>query len=92
MDVNTKVKFNQNIRSSHNKHRMDDMPKNSPSRFNTERIRADKVSWLQESTSFRGHSIPKGGHRKVSGILRAKLKEELRDQIKSTIDETRILF
>lgn len=92
MDVNTNVKFNQNIRSSHNKHRMDDMPKNSPSIFITVRIRADKVSWLQESTSFGGHSIPKGGHKRVSGILRAKLKEELRDQIKSTIDETRILF
>lgn len=86
MDVNTNVKFNQNIRSSHNKHRMDNMPKNSPSRFITVRIRADKVSWLQESTSFGGHSIPKGGHRKVSGILRAKLKEELREQTKEQFE------
>ena len=92
MDVYSTVRINQNIRFSHNKHRMDEMPKNKPSRFIAVRIRADKVSWLQESTSFGGHSIPKGGHRRVRGILRAKLKEELRDQIKSTIDETRILF
>lgn len=84
--------MDEDIRSAHNKHRMDYMPKNKPSRFIAVRIRADKVSWLQESTSFGGHSIPKGGHRRVRGILRAKLKEELRDRIKSTIDETRILF
>lgn len=81
-----------NTLSSNNKHRLDEMPKNNPSRFITKRIKVDKVCWLQESTSYGGHSIPKGGHRKVSGILRAKLKEELREQIKSTNDETRFIF
>ena len=92
MDAYSTIRINQNIRSSHNKHRMDEMPKNKPSRFIAVRIRVDKISWLQESTSFGGHSIPKGRHRKVSGILRAKLKEELREQTKSAIDETRLLL
>ena len=39
------------------------------------------VSWLQESTSYGGHSIPTGGHRKVSGIVRARVKEEIRKEI-----------
>lgn len=81
-----------NTLSSNNRHRLDEMPKNNPSKFITKRIKKDNVCWLQESTSFGGHSIPKGGHRKVSGILRAKLKEELREQTKSAIDETRLLF
>ena len=39
------------------------------------------MAWLQESTSFGGHKIPKGGHRKVSGIVRAKVREEVRREI-----------
>lgn len=67
--------------SAHNAHRVDEMPKNKPSRFIVERIGFSKVRWLQESTSFGGHSIPKGGHRKVNGIVRAKVREEIRKQI-----------
>lgn len=70
------------VDSAHNnKHRFDEVPKNNPSRFIIERIPVEEVMWLQESTSFGGHRIPKGGHRKVSGIIRAKLKEELRKQL-----------
>ena len=70
-----------------NKHRRDEMPKNHPSRYILERIGFSKVSWLQESTSFGGHSIPTGGHRKVSGIVRAKVKEEVREQIEKETGE-----
>ena len=43
--------------------------------------RSTKVDWLQDSTSFGGHSRPKGGHRRVSGLVRAGLKRETRKQI-----------
>lgn len=64
-----------------NEHRQDECPKNKPSKFITTRCSSCKVSWLQEATSFGGHKIPKGGHRKVSGIVRAKVREEMRREI-----------
>lgn len=64
----------------HNPHRLDEVPKNRPSRYITEHCRAD-VHWLQESTSFGGHSIPKGSHRRVSGLVRANVKREVKKQI-----------
>lgn len=64
-----------------NEHRQDECPKNKPSKFISTRCSLSKVSWLQESTSFGGHKIPKGGHRKVSGIVRAKVREEVRREI-----------
>ena len=69
---------------NHNPHRQDEMSMNSPSRYITTHCSAD-VSWLEESTSFGGHSIPKGGHRKVSGLVRANVKEEIRKQIESEL-------
>ena len=63
-----------------NPHRLDEAPKNNPSRYITEHCSAD-VNWLQEPTSFGGHSIPKGGHRRVSGLVRASVKEEVRKEI-----------
>ena len=60
-------------------------PRNSPSRYITTHTSAD-VSWLQESTSFGGHSIPKGGHRRVSGLVRANVKEEIRKQIEEELE------
>ena len=76
--------------SVRNPHRLDEMPKNSPSRLITTHCSAD-VHWLQESTSFGGHSIPKGGHRRVSGLVRASLKREARRQIKEKLMELRDL-
>lgn len=69
-----------------NPHRLDEVPKNNPSRYITTHCSA-WVYWLQESTSFGGHSIPKGGHRRVSGLVRANVKEELRKQIEAEINE-----
>ena len=66
--------------SGHNPHRLDEAPKNRPSRYITEHCSAS-VHWLQESTSFGGHSIPKGGHRRVSGLVRANVKREVNKQI-----------
>jgi len=71
----------------HNPHRQDEMPKNFPSKFIQKHCDWDMVRWLQESTSFGGHSIPKGGHRRVSGIVRASLKEETRKEIQDQMKE-----
>ena len=65
-----------------NPHRLDEMPKNKPSRYIATHCSAD-VSWLQEPGSFGGHRIPKGGHRRVSGLVRARVKEEVRKQMES---------
>ena len=67
-----------------NSHRQDEVPKNRPSRYITTHCSA-YVHWLQESTSFGGHSIPKGGHRRVSGLVRASVKEEVRKQIEQEL-------
>jgi hypothetical protein len=69
-----------------NPHRLDEVPKNYPSRYITDHCSAC-VYWLQKSTSFGGHSIPKGGHRRVSGLLRANVKEEIRKQIDTELNE-----
>ncbi len=68
-----------------NPHRVDEMPKNRPSRYVTTHCKAS-VNWLQESTSFGGHSIPKGGHRRVSGLVRASVRREIRGQIDMEIN------
>ena len=65
-----------------NPHRLDEMPKNRASRYITTHCSAD-VSWLQEPGSFGGHRIPKGGHRRVSGLVRAKAKEEVRKHLET---------
>lgn len=68
-------------KSCRNPHRLDEAPKNHPSKYITKHCDWGLVSWLQESTSYGGHSIPKGGHRRVSGILRARVKEDVKKQI-----------
>ncbi len=62
-----------------NPHKFDEMPKNTPSRHIS--MRCTEVSWMQESGSFGGHKVKHQGHRMVSGIVRQKVKEELRQQI-----------
>ena len=69
-----------------NPHQLDEVPKNHPSCYITTHCSA-YVEWLQESTSFGGHGIPKGGHRKVSGLVRASVKEEIRKQIESELEK-----
>ena len=67
-----------------NPHRLDEVSKNHPSRYITTHCK-NQIHYLQESTSFGGHSIPKGGHRMVSGLVRAKVKKEIRKQIESEL-------
>lgn len=64
-----------------NPHRQDEMPKNKPSRLVTIHCSTKMVDWLQGSTSFGRHSRPKGGHRRVSGLVRASLGRETRRMI-----------
>jgi hypothetical protein len=74
-----------NMKDIHrNPHRMDEVPKNYPSRYITSHCSAN-VGWLQESTSFGGHSIPNGGHRRVSGLVRASVKREVRKEVESEL-------
>ena len=78
--------------SVQNEHRQDECPKNKPSKLITTRCSFSKVTWLQESTSFGGHKIPKGGHRKVSGIVRAKIRKEVRREIDGANVDSQIPF
>lgn len=70
-----------------NPHRQDEMPKNKPSKQVTMHCSVKSVDWLQDSTSFGGHSRPKGGHRLVSGLVRASLKREKVKQILEELEE-----
>lgn len=70
----------------HNPHRQDEAPKNRPSKLITMNCSAI-VSWLEDSTSFGGHSRPKGGHRRVSGLVRASLRNETRKLIMEQLQD-----
>lgn len=65
----------------HNPHRQDECPKNRPSKYISMRCDWDMVGWLQEPVNFGGHKPRKGGHRMVSGIVRAKVKREIAKEI-----------
>ena len=69
-----------------NPHRQDEVSKNKPSRYITTHCSVE-VSWLQESTLFGGHSIPQGGHRRVSGLVRASVNREVRKQIETELSD-----
>ena len=69
-----------------NPHRQDEMPKNSPSRIVSSHCRAN-IDWLQNAPTFGGHSRPRGGHRRVSGLVRASLKREERREIESQLGD-----
>lgn len=64
-----------------NQHHLDEMPKNQPSKYISTRCDTTKVGWLQEAGSFCGHGVKHQGHRMVSGIVRQKVKEEIRKEI-----------
>ena len=70
-----------------NPHRQDEMPKNRPSRLVLSHCSAD-ISWLEDSTSFGGHSRPSGGHRQVSGLVRASLRNENRKLVLEQLQDT----
>ena len=68
-----------------NPHRLDEVPKNRPSRY-IKTHSSNFVERYQTSVSYGGHSIPKGGHRMVSGLVRASVKEEVRKRIKEELE------
>ncbi len=70
-----------------NPHRQDEMPKNKPSKIVTMHCSVKSVDWLQDSTSFGGHSRPKGGHRRVSGLVRASLRRGTRKLILEQLED-----
>ena len=59
-----------------NPHRQDEMPKNTPSKL-----------VLMHCSAVGGHSRPAGGHRRVSGLVRASLKEETRKLMQEQLAE-----
>lgn len=67
------------MRTTSNEHKFDEMPKNRPSKYIT--THCGNVGWLQEPSNFCGHKPHTNGHRMVSGIVRAKVKEEIRKEI-----------
>ena len=71
----------------HNPHRQDEMPQNHLPKHVSTVIPSMMVDWLQDSTSYGGHSRPKGGHRRVSGIVRARTKKQIRAEINNQISE-----
>lgn len=70
-----------------NPHRQDEMPKNAPSRMVSSHCSCANIDWLQDSPTFGGHSRPSGGHRRVSGLVRACLKRETRREIESQMGD-----
>ena len=63
---------------SGNDHHFAEAPKNRVPKRISKYIDQLKVRWLQEPGSFGGHKVHTNGHRMVSGIVRAKKKEELK--------------
>lgn len=70
-----------------NRHRLDEMPKNSLSKYISMRCNVVKVSWLQEPSSFGGHKTRHQGRRMVSGIVRQKIKEEIRKNVEREMSD-----
>ena len=68
-----------------NKHRQDEMPKNRASKLVNMHCSAD-VEWLNHPGYCEGHRPRRGGHRRVSGLVRASLKEETRKKLKEDLE------
>lgn len=72
-----------------NKHKRDEMPKNIPSKF----IRTHcSASWamieiMNKPTYCSGHRTGKGGHRRVSGLVRENLKRKTQRKIKEELED-----
>lgn len=68
-----------------NPHKFDEMPKNRPSKYVS--TRCGSIEWIQEEPSrYSGHKSHSAGHRIVSGIVRAKNKKEIMDEINNSYD------
>lgn len=67
------------LKGKRNPHKFDEAPKNRASKDVATKCHSHE--WLQEPANFSGHKIKKDGHTKVSGIVRAKTKREIKDEI-----------
>ena len=63
-----------------NPHKRDEMPKNHVSKY-VSTHGGSYAAWMEDATSYGGHKRQNGGHCRVSGIVRAHVKEEVRQQI-----------
>lgn len=75
--------------STGNEHKRDEMPKNSPSKFIRLHCSAspDMIEIINKPTYCSGHKTGKGGHRRVSGLVRANLKRETQKKIKEELED-----
>jgi hypothetical protein len=69
-----------------NPHRLDEMPKNTPSKLVQSHCHCDLHRMLGSST-FWGHACSTGAHRQVRGLVRACLKREQRKQMLEQLAE-----
>ena len=69
-----------------NSHKCHEMPKNHVSKY-VSTHGGSYAAWMEDATSFGGHKRQKGGHRMVSGIVRAHVKEDIRQQINEQMKE-----
>ena len=65
--------------------RKDYSPQNHPSKYITLRCASLKLEWVQRHSITWSHRPVRGGHSKISGIVRQKVKEEIRDEIRREI-------
>ena len=78
-----KKQFNKNC--ERNEHRMDEAPKNKPSKEILKYCDISKVYYCEHPPV--GHARTTGGKRQVNGIVRAGRKEETRKLIDEQINE-----
>ena len=71
---------------SKNPNRIDEMPKNRPSKYISCRCPSIKVDWVQGHCTTWGHHPDKHGRTRISGIVRQKVKEEIRQEIQETVE------
>ena len=71
---------------SRNPNRLDEMPKNSPSKYISCRCSSIKVDWVQKHCTTWGHHPDKHGRTRISGIVRQKVKEEVRREIQEAVE------
>ena len=69
-----------------NPHKHDEVPKNHVSKY-VSIHGGSYAAWMEDATSFGGHKRQKGGHRRVSGIVRAHVKKEILQQINEQMEE-----
>ena len=71
---------------SRNPNRLDEMPMNSPSKYISCRCPSIKVEWVQGHCTTWGHHPDKHGRTRISGIVRQKVKKEIRQEIQEAVE------